>query len=1016
MRIVRHLLESAALAGALALAVAPASSQTPVNGGTGGTAASAPSIDPAQLKALEWRMVGPSRGGRVTAVAGTAAQPSTFYFGGTGGGVWKTTDYGQTWRPISDDHFAVGSIGAIAVAESNPSVIYVGTGSDAIRSNVSIGRGMYKSTDEGQTWSLVGLEKTGQIGDVIIHPTNPDIVYAAALGSPFGPGPDRGVYRTRDGGRTWQKVLFVSDSTGAVDLAINARNPNEIYASMWRAERKPWTVISGANEGGIYKTTDGGDTWQHLTNGLPNGLRGKSSVTVSRSSPQTVYVLIEAPGDENGVYRSDDGGASFRHVSNQPGLLNRPFYYTYIDVDPKNPEKVWVNNEAYWLSEDGGRTWERRPTPHGDNHGMWINPEDPDVYIQSNDGGANVTRDGGRTWSTQLNQPTAELYQVDIDDRFPYWLYAGQQDNTTIAVPSIPPTGHPGGHTGQWREIGGCETGPVVPKPGSDGNIVYANCKGRFGRYSELTGQEKQYYVGAANMYGHNPRDLAYRFQRVSPIVVSPHDPNVVYHASQFLHRTTDEGVTWETISPDLTANDPRGHVFSGSPITRDITGEEFYSTIYTVAESPTERGVIWTGSNDGKAFITRDNGANWTDITPKDLPGGGRYQTIEASPHRAGSAYAAVLRYMFDDFTPYLYRTDDYGRTWTLLSGPESGFPQDHPTRVIREDPEREGLLYAGTEFGMFVSFDNGRSWDSFQLNLPAVPVTDLKVVRGDLAIATQGRGFWILDDVSALRQLDPAVTTASAHLFRPREAIRMPIPRVGGGPDAPQYPSGVAAIDYWLASEASPVRLEVLRGDEVLASFESSTGGQQADRPQQGMRGPPFGAPPAARVGTSAGLNRFWWDLRGGATGRGWTVPPGSYTVRLTAAGTTLAQPLVVKMDPRVEADGVTVADLTEQFEFNRRVAALQTEARELLQQVERARQGAQGRRAEQLGQLHGRLTQRRDQSYPQPMLVEQISYLANMTSSADQKIGRDAEVRFRELREWLDRETAEFGRIGG
>jgi photosystem II stability/assembly factor-like uncharacterized protein len=974
-------------------------------------------LDPALLHGLEWRNVGPSRGGRVTAVAGMAAEPATFYFGGTGGGVWKTTNYGESWSNVSDGFFAVGSIGSIAVAESNADIVYVGTGSDAIRSNVSIGRGMYRSSDAGKTWTMVGLEKAGQLGAIEIHPQNPDIVFVAALGNPFGRGAERGVYRTRDGGRTWQKVLFVSDSTGAVDLAMNARNPDEVYASLWRAERKPWTIISGAREGGIYKTNDGGETWTHLTNGLPGGLRGKSSVTVSRSNPNVVYVLIEAPGDEGGVYRSDDAGATWRQTSRATGgILNRPFYYTYIDVDPRDPEKVWINNEGYFLSTDGGKTWQRRSTPHGDNHGMWINPENPDIIVQSNDGGANVTVDGGRTWSTQHNQPTAELYQVDVDDRFPYWLYAGQQDNTTIAVPSIAPQSHPGGHTGYWREIGGCETGPAVPKPTSQGNIVYSNCKGRFGRYSSLTGQEKQYYVGAANIYGHNPKDLKYRFQRVSPIYVSPHDPNVVYHASQFLHRTTDEGVTWETISPDLTANDPRGQVISGAPVTRDITGEEFYSTLYTLAESKLERGVIWTGSNDGVVQVTRDNGATWTNVTPKELASGGRYQTVEASPHRRGSAYAAVLRYMFDDWKPYLYRTDDYGRSWTLLTGANSGFPQDQPTRVIREDPVRAGLLYAGTEFGMFISYDNGTGWQPLQLNLPAVPVTDLKVVGEDLVIATQGRSFWVLDDVSALRQMTSTTMAAAAHLFTPRSAVRMRMPRSDGGPAAPEYPATSVNIDYWLGQEAQAAKLEILNAaGEVLSTVESRTGAQPAERPEQGMRGPPGAQQAAPQLETALGLHRFGWDLRHAMQGGrgGAIVPPGRYTARLTVGTWTAAQPFDVRMDPRIEADGVTQADLVEQYEFNKTVAALQSEARELLQQVQAARQPAQGQRAQQIDELLASLTQRRE-AYPQPMLVEQISYLANMTASADQKIGKDATARLAELRSWLDRDKQKFASL--
>ena len=528
---------------------------------------------------MRYRMVGPSRGGRATTVAGHRAQPHTFYLGATGGGVWKTTDYGDTWYNISDGYFATGSIGAIQVADSDPNIIYVSTGSDGLRSNVIIGKGVYKSTDAGKTWKHIGLEKTGNSGAVLIHPTNPDLVYVAAIGNPFAPNPERGVYRTKDGGANWELVLFVSEKTGAVDLEFAPDNPNEIYASMWLAERKPWTIISGGHEGGVYKSTDGGDNWKHLTNGLPNGLRGKSDLAVSAGDPNRVYVLIEAPEKEGGVYRSDDRGETWTQVTDFQPIRNRPFYYTNLDAHPKNPDILWGMAEGYFKSTDAGKTWERKEVPHGDNHDMWINPDNPDIFIQSNDGGANVTLDGGKTWSTQHNQPTAELYQVDVSDDFPYRLYAGQQDNTTISVPSRPPRSMPGGHTAYWEEQGGCETGPAVPKPG-DPDIVYANCKGRFGFFNRRTGQEMQYYVGFWNIYGHNPKDLAYRFQRVAPIHVSPHDPNKVYHASQYVHVTTNGGQTWETISPDLTAFSDETQVFSGDPITIDMTGEEHFSVI----------------------------------------------------------------------------------------------------------------------------------------------------------------------------------------------------------------------------------------------------------------------------------------------------------------------------------------------------------------------------------------------------------------------------------------------------
>ena len=1013
-----------AMAFALIVAAAlPAPSHAQNSAGAQAAAPpSAASVDPALLDGLEYRYIGPTRGGRVTAVAGHATQPNTFYFGGTGGGVFRTTDAGRSWENITDGQIPVGSIGAIEVAPSNASIIYVATGSAAIRSNVSIGRGVFRSDDAGATWRFAGLEKAGVIGDMVVHPANPDVAFVAAVGNPFGPNSERGVFRTRDGGRTWDKVLFVSDSTGAVDIDMNPANPDELYAGMWRAERKPWTIISGAREGGIYKSTDGGDTWTKLTNGLPNEYIGKSSVSIARSNPSRVFALIEAgdgtlgvPGGvHGGLYRSDDSGATWTRVSNQAGLLNRPFYYTYVDVDPKNPDVVYVNNETMWKSTDGGATFQRLSTPHGDNHGMWINPTNPDVFIQSNDGGVNVTNDGGRTWSSQNNQPTAELYQVDVDDRYPYWIYAGQQDNTTIGVPSTGAGARADDPTNWRTSIGGCETGPAVPQPGSNGRIFFSNCKGRFYRYSEITGQATEYSVGAANMYGHNPRDLKYRFQRVVPIVVSPHDPNVVYHGSQYLHRTTDGGRTWETISPDLTANDPRGHVISGTPITRDITGEEFYSTLYTVAESPVERGVIWTGSNDGPIHVTRDNGASWTDVTPPDLPGGGRVQTVEASPHRAGGAYVAVLRYMFDDWTPHIYRTDDYGRTWTKLSGPASGFPQDHPTRVVREDPDREGLLYAGTEFGAFISFDNGGTWQPFQQNLPATVISDMKVYRQDLIVATQGRGFWIVDNLTPLHQLSDEVAAARAHLFTPGTAYR--------GSDEP------AQIDYHLRDPVRGVMtLDILDASgSVVRSFanDTATATPAAQRPgMPGAQAGRFGGPGSSARGlsTDVGLNRFEWDLRaaapGGGRGSGPMMPPGRYTARLTVPGSQpLTAPIVVEVDPRLAADGITAADLQAQYELATRVAQLMSDVQQIQTNLRAARERRSGnsRALAQIDALEQRVVTRSEQAYPQPMLAAQVSYLNGIVSRGDNRPHRDAYERYDELREQVDAVRSELDRI--
>jgi photosystem II stability/assembly factor-like uncharacterized protein len=845
------------------------------------------------------------------------------------------------------------------------------------------------------------------------------------------------VYRSTDGGGTWEQVFFVSDSTGAVDLEFAPDNPSEIYVSMWRAERKPWTIISGdARESGVYKSEDGGDHWAKLTGGLPNGLVGKSDLAVSAADPNRLYVLIEAaPG--GALYRSDDRGATFTVASTQGSLLDRPFYYTNVDADPSDADVVYVNSTRYFKSTDGGRSFDRRSTPHGDNHDMWINPNDPNLFVQSNDGGANVTRDGGETWSTQDNQPTAELYQVFVDDRFPYWLYAGQQDHSTMMVPSKRPEETvQTGHTAYWRSIGGCETGPAVPKPG-DPNIVYSNCKGRFGRFNHLTGQEKLYYVGAQNMYGHNPADLINRFQRVSPIDVSPHNPNVVYHASQFLYKTIDEGVTWERISPDLTAFEDHGQVISGSPITRDITGEEFYSTIYAIKESPLEPGVIWVGANDGPVHVTRDGGNTWTNVTPPDLPPGGRVQTIDASHHEPGKAYFATYRYLLDDWEPYIYRTTDYGQTWMRLTDGSNGIPADFPTRVIREDPDRAGLLYAGTEFGMFISFDDGASWQSFQQNLPVTPITDIKIHQKDLVMSTMGRSFWIMDDLTPLHHLSDAIAQGN-HVVEPRAAYRMAGGRGGfgfgaggGSPTAPQYGSNGVTFDYYLAGTPGEVQLEILDADGNPIRLLSSTAPGRESRMTQDMRAPELIAVGTPRLPTQTGHNRFVWDMRhhgpwsanarGGGRG-GPAAVPGTYEARFTAGSWSATVPFEIRMDPRVEADGVTVADLQELFDLNVQIRDLMSRARMAQAQLEEA-QDAMGDgdspRHRALAEIDAALNDDNSIRYQQPMLVSQISYLQGMVGRADQKPGRDAYVRLEQLRsalEELEAKLAEVMETGG
>ncbi len=979
-----------------------------------------PSCDPALFNGLRYRLVGPSRGGRVTTVTGVPSQPRTFYMGVASGGLFRTTDTGTTWVSITDGKVPLGSTGCVAVADSDPNVIYLGTGSDDVRSNVSSGRGVYKSTDGGQTWKLIGLYNAGQIGSVRIHPTNPDIAWVSAQGDAFKSNAERGVFKTTDGGQTWRKVLFVSDTIGAMDVELQPGNPNVVYAWMSRLERKPWTIISGSREGGFYKSTDGGEHFTKITNGLPTELIGKANLAVTAANPNRIYALVEAkPG--GGLYRADDAGQTWTLVNSQGSLIQRPFYYVALGADPTNADIVYAGAEGFFKSVDGGKTFVTFRTPHGDNHDIWINPKDGQVMIQSNDGGANVSTDGGRTWSSQMNQPTAEIYGVWVDNQFPYRLYGAQQDNTTVIISS---QADPASRE-DWRPGPGCETGPIMPHP-KNPDIVYGSCKGQYGVMNLTTGQQKNYWIGGQSLYGNPASDLIYRMQRVSPMATSPHDPEVLYYGSQYLHRTRDKGVTWEKISPDLTAKPECCQGVSGEPITRDVTGEEFYSTLYAIAESPLEKGVIWTGANDGPFHITRDNGKTWSNITPKDLPPGGRVQYIDPSPHRKGSAYYAVYRWLLGDYRPYIYRTDDYGKTWTRLSDGKNGIPADWPTRVVREDPDREGLLYAGTEFGMFISFDNGGHWQSFQLNLPNVPVTDIKVHRRDLVVSTQGRAFWILDNISSLHQLTPQVAASNVHLFKPRDGYRTRVnPNILG-----------PTIEYYLpAAPTGPVTIEILDGKGTLvnsynsdaAATASGRGGRsggagapaEGTEPQQEDPDAPTGgrrSGPPPRVTKVAGLNRFVWDVRHQA---GVTVPPGQYQARLKVGTTTLTEAFNVLIDPRVAQDGVTLANLQEQFEHNMRMRELVNSVNQIAGRVRDAQaklrngSGTDGDTANRVNAIAAKLFTPQVR-YSKPGLQAHITYLAGMTANIDQKIGRDAIERYEVLRKELDAIRAELDSV--
>ena len=978
-------------------------------------------VDPALFKGLQYRLVGPSRGGRVTTVTGVPSQPRTFYMGVASGGLFRTTDGGVSWVPIADGKIPLGSMGAIAVADSDPNVIYVGTGSDGLRSNVSTGRGVYRTADGGETWQFAGLYDAGQIGAVRIHPTNPDVVWVAAVGDAFKRNSGRGVFKTRDGGKTWRKVLFVNDGVGAMDVEIQPGNPNVVYAWMSRLERKPWTIISGSKDGGFYRSTDGGETFAKVTAGLPSELVGKANLAVTNAKPDRIYALIEAlPG--GGFHRSDDAGRTWTLVNSQPALLQRPFYYTTLGADPTDADVVYAGAEGFFKSIDAGKTFVSMRTPHGDNHDIWISPKDGNTMIQSNDGGANVSFDGGRTWSPQMNQPTSEIYGVWMDNQFPYNLYGAQQDNSTIII-----TSQADPYTREdWRSGPGCETGPLMPHPANP-DIVYASCKGQYSVMNMKTGQSKHYWIGAQSLYGNPGRDLIYRMQRVSPMATSPHDPEILYYGSQYLHRTRNKGVTWEKISPDLTAFPDCCQGASGEPITRDVTGEEFYSTLYAITESPLEKGVIWTGANDGPFHVTRDNGKTWANVTPKDLEPGGRVQWIEASPHRKGSAYFSVYRYLLGDYRPYIYKTDDYGKTWKRLTDGTNGIPADAPTRVVREDPDREGLLYAGTEFGMFISFDNGAHWQSFQLNLPNVPITDIKVHHKDLVVTTQGRAFWILDNVSSLHQITPQMTSSEVRLFRPRDGYRTQVSALG------------PMIEYYLPTAVSgPVTIDILdsaRGVVNSYNSEAPAGGGRGGRGGRGAAPDPDdpeaamafgrtgrGGVTLGRVTKSEGLNRFVWDVRHSS---GLAAPPAAYQARLEVSGTSplpgVTQSFNVLIDPNVAADGTTVADLKEQFDHNMRTRQLVADVNQAVARVREAQTklgaapGADADRAKQVEAIAARLLTE-PVRYGKPGLQAHVIYLAGMTTRADQKVGRDALERYADLRKELDAIRADLDRLLG
>jgi photosystem II stability/assembly factor-like uncharacterized protein len=871
---------------------------------------------------MKYRLVGPFRGGRVLAVEGVSGEPNVYYFGGVAGGVWKTTDGGDNWKPLFDK-YPVSSIGALDVSRSNHNVIYVGTGEACIRGNISYGDGVYKSTDGGISWKNVGLKDSQHIGAIIVDPKNPDIVFVAALGHAYGPNAERGVFRTTDGGKTWSKVLYKDEKTGAIDVVFDPNNSNIVYAALWEAYRTPYSLNSGGPGSGLYKSEDGGSTWKRLSgNGLPDGILGRIGVSVSGGDSNRVYALIEAKA--GGLYRSDDAGETWTLANEDGRFRQRAWYFTHVFADPKAPDTLYILNTGLYRSTDAGRTFTLLPAPHGDHHGLWIDPENPERLINGNDGGATISTDGGKTWTSQLNQPTAQFYHVITDNNFPYYIYGAQQDNSTVGIASYDDEGVI--TMRDWYAVGGGESGYIAPDP-RDHNIVYAGSdSATITRYDHRTEQEKDVSVWPEDTSGEGAKDLKYRFQWTAPVILSPNDPDVMYTSAQYVFESDDHGQSWKTISPDLTRNDKSRQQPSGGELTKDITSVEYYDTVFALAESPKKRGLLWAGTDDGLVQITRDDGAHWTNVTPRGLPVWSMISIIEASPFDEGTAYVAVDDHKLDDFKPYIYKTSDYGKSWTQIA---NGIPEGAYVHSVREDPKRKGLLFAGTETGVYVSFHDGQNWQPLQLNLPTTPIHDLAVKNDDLVVATHGRSFWVLDDITPLRQITPQLASSDAVLYQPEVAYRLHYPeQVDKRRPVGEDPPPGAIINYYFASEPKQeVKLEIYDAQGKLVRSLSSVEKKEDEQPPEW----PDQVKEVTTIPVKPGMNRYAWDLRyeppvkipnsfyadNGPIGP--LVMPGMYQVKLIANGKIITQPLEIKLDPRVK---ISPQDLQKQAELDMKV----------------------------------------------------------------------------------------------